>query len=64
VTKHRFRLGQKVQLTGDYSYRPAAGGDYQVVGQLPDSEGELRYRIKSTHKSQEIVVKESELKKA
>jgi hypothetical protein len=64
VAKHRFRLGQKVRLTRDYPYRPTAAGDYQVVGQLPDSKGELRYRIKSTHKPQEIVVKESELKKA
>ncbi len=49
MTEHRFRLGQKVPFTRGYPYRLAAAGDYQVVGQLPDSEGELRYRIKSTH---------------
>ncbi len=64
MTEHRFRLGQKVRLTRGYPYRLAAAGDYQVVGQLPDSKGELRYRIKSTHEPHEIVVKESELKKA
>jgi hypothetical protein len=64
MTEHRFRLGQKVQLTRGYPHRLAAAGDYQVVGQLPNSEGELRYRIKSTREPHERVVKESELKKA
>ncbi len=61
---HRFRLGQKVQFARGYPYRSAASGDYEVVRQLPNSEGEFHYRIKSTMEPHERVVKESELQKA
>src|SRR6266851_3161388 len=47
MTTHRFRVGQKVQLSSHRS-RMAATGAYEVVRQLPDSAGELYYRIKST----------------
>jgi hypothetical protein len=64
MTEHRFRLGQKVQFTRGYPYRNSAEGLYEVVRQLPDSDGEFLYRIKSVREPHERVVKESELEKA
>jgi hypothetical protein len=64
MTEHRFRIGQKVQLTRGFANRAAAAGDYQVVRQLPDDDGECRYRIKSTREAHDRVVKESELERA
>jgi hypothetical protein len=63
MTTYRFRVGQKVQLSSHRS-RMAAVGTYQVVRQLPDSAGELSYRIKSSREAHERVAKESELEKA
>jgi len=64
MTEHRFRLGQKVQITRGFPYRNSAEGPYEIVRQLPDSGGELHYRIKSAREPHERVVKESELEKA
>jgi hypothetical protein len=61
---HRFRLGQKVQFTRGYPYRNFAEGPYEIVRQLPDSDGEFHYRIKSVREPHERVVKESELERA
>ena len=47
MSEHRFRIGQKVQLTRGFPNRAAAAGEYQVVRQLPDDNGECLYRIKS-----------------
>jgi hypothetical protein len=64
MSDHRFRLGQKVQFTRGYPYRNSADGLYEIVRQLPDSNGEFLYRIKSVREPHERVVKESELEKA
>ena len=64
MTEHRFRLGQKVQFIRGYPYRSSADGLYEIVRQLPDSNGEFHYRIKSVEEPHERVVKESELEKA
>ena len=64
MAKHRFRTGQKVHYTRGYPYRNSADGPYEVVRQLPDSEGEFHYRIKSVREPHERVVKESDLEKA
>jgi hypothetical protein len=61
---HRFRSGQTVRLNRGLPNRSAADGDYKVVRQLPDSGGELQYRIKSVREPHERVVRESELQKA
>lgn len=58
---HRFRLGQMVRLSRRSSYQAMAEGTYQVVRQLPYSEGDYQYRIKSAREQHERVVKESEL---
>jgi hypothetical protein len=57
---HQFRSGQLVRLCRSIRYG-AAEGDYEIVRQLPDSGGELQYRIKSVREPHERVVKESDL---
>jgi hypothetical protein len=64
MTMHRFRVGQKVQLSRGYPLRMAAAGFYEVIRQLPDDAGEFCYRIKSSREAHERVAKESELEKA
>jgi hypothetical protein len=64
MTEHRFRLGQKVHFVRGYPYRNSASDLYEIVRQLPDSNGEYHYRIKSVGEPHERVVKESELEKA
>ena len=61
--KHRFRSGQSVRLNRGFPNRAAAEGLYEVVRQLPDSGGDLQYRIKSAREPHERVVKEGELEK-
>ena len=63
MPEHRFRLGQKVNFTRGYPYRNSAEGPYEIVRQLPGSDGEFHYRIKSVREPHERVVKESELQK-
>jgi hypothetical protein len=60
----RFRPGQTVRLTRGFPYKAAAEGDYKIVCRVPDSEGELQYRVKSAREPHERVMKESELAKA
>jgi hypothetical protein len=57
---HQFRCGQLVRYCCSIRYG-AADGDYEIVRQLPDEEGELQYRIKSVREPHERVVKESDL---
>ncbi|HEY4773601.1 MAG TPA: hypothetical protein VIH40_02180 [Xanthobacteraceae bacterium] len=64
MTTHRFRVGETVQLIEGTRYLAPAAGAYEVVRQLPDSEGEPHYRVKSRSEAHERVVKESQLRKA
>jgi hypothetical protein len=57
--QHRYNLGQLVRFSR--GFRSAAGGDYEVCRQLPDSDGELQYRIRSDREPHERVARESEL---
>jgi hypothetical protein len=59
---HKFRVGQKVQLVGGSRSLPTSQIGYEVVRQLPESEGELSYRIKSRGEAHERVAKESQLR--
>ncbi len=61
MAAHKFRVGQKVQLVAPH-FEPA--GDYEIVRQLPDANGECHYRIKSADEPHERVVKESQLRKS
>jgi hypothetical protein len=41
--------------------RSAAGGDYEVLRELPESGGEVQYRIKSDREAHERIANESDL---
>ena len=58
---NRFRTGQSVRLRSSIRTRSAAGGDYTVVRELPETGGETQYRIKSGREAHERVVNESDL---
>jgi hypothetical protein len=59
---HKFRVGQRVQLIETTrSLAPSQAG-YEVVRQLPESEGEPNYRIKSRSETHERAAKESQLR--
>lgn len=60
----KFRCGQIVRLSRSPTHQSAADGEYKVVRQLPDKDGELQYRVKSMREPHERVVKESDIKKA
>jgi hypothetical protein len=59
----RFRSGQTVRISRGLLHKSAAGGEYKIVRQLPESSGEQQYRIKSEREPHERVVKESDLEK-
>jgi hypothetical protein len=61
MAAHKFRIGQKVQLVTPL-FEPA--GDYEIVRQLPDANGECHHRIKSADEPHERAVKESQLRKS
>jgi hypothetical protein len=60
--KHKYDVGQLVRF--NRRSRSAADGDYEVCRQLPDSAGELQYRIRSPYETHERVARESELSHA
>jgi hypothetical protein len=61
---HRFASGHLVRLCGSTPFRYAAPGDYEVVGQLPERDGEFQYCIKSNREPYQRIVRESELEEA
>jgi len=58
---HKFRVGQMVRTV--YSRFPEKSGDtdYEVVRLMPESHGEMYYRIRSA-RSGERAVRESEIR--
>jgi hypothetical protein len=60
---HKFRPGQTVRLCRGLASRSAPGGDFKVVRQLPNGDGEPQYRIKSVREPCERVAKESDIEK-
>jgi hypothetical protein len=60
---HRYRSGQTVRVRRGPSRGSVAPGDYKVVRLLPESGGELEYRVKSVREAHERVVKESDLER-
>ena len=61
---HKFRVGQTVQIMQGARYVAVSSIGYTVVRQLPETNGEFSYRIKSTRETYDRVVKESQLVKA
>ena len=64
MATHKFRVGQKVQMIATFFDRHAPVGDYEIVLQLPESEGEFNYKIKSPHEPHQRMVKESQLRRS
>jgi hypothetical protein len=62
MTAHRFKIGQSVRLRLTVQARQAPAGEYRIVRQLPQTDGNMHYRVRSSADEQhEMVVKESEL---
>jgi hypothetical protein len=61
MSEHRFGLGQKVRFSRGYPHRSAPDDFYEVVRQLPETDGEPYYRIKSSREPHGRVVKENEI---
>ena len=60
--KHKFPVGTLVFFTASNVARPAAGGTYEIIRQLPtEGDDDCRYRIKSSIEAFERVAKESQL---
>jgi hypothetical protein len=61
--RHKFYVGQTVQLLQGGRYFAASSTGYKIVRQLPEANGERTYRIKSAGEAYERVVKEDQLVK-
>jgi hypothetical protein len=59
---HRFAAGHVVRLGRGTPF--AAAGNYEVVAQLPERDGELQYCIKSDREPYERIVREREIEAA
>ena len=64
MATHKFRVGQNVQFVAGRFERYFPADDYEIVQQLPESEGEFNYRIKSSRELHQRVVKESQLRRS
>jgi hypothetical protein len=63
MTVHKFKIGQSVWLRSSVQAGRAASGEYRVVRQLPQTDGSIHYRVRSSADEQyEVVVKETELR--
>jgi hypothetical protein len=58
---HKFKLRQTVFLQPTSLNRGAAPGAYEVTKQLPERDGQLEYRIKSSNEPHERAVKDNEI---
>jgi hypothetical protein len=58
---HKFKVGQSVRFSGASHYEREGSGSYKVIAHLPEEYGDWQYRILSTDKTRERVVKESQL---
>jgi hypothetical protein len=61
MAKHKFPVGQKVEIAPQHGFSPR--GVFEVVRLLPPRDGEFEYRIKSADEPHERVVKESLLRR-
>ena len=62
MTARKFKIGQSVRLRSTVQTRQPEAGEYRIVSQLRQTDGSIRYRVRSSADEQyEMVVKESEL---
>ncbi len=64
MATHKFRVGEKVQFLGGTAIKFATSDVYEIVQQLPESNGEYQYKIKSLDEPHLRVAKESQLRRA
>ena len=60
----QFSVGEVVTWIPDLLLRSESHGDYRIVAQMPDRDGDHVYRIKSPLEEYERVVEESRLVKS
>ena len=60
----QFNVGQVVTCIPDRFLRYAAPGNYKIIAEMPDRDGDHMYRIKSRLEEHERVVEESLLVKS
>jgi hypothetical protein len=58
---HKFKVGEFVRFDSSQRYSNIASGPFVVTKQLPERNGELAYRLKSSHESHERTAKEKDL---
>ncbi len=61
MSRHRYRIGQKVRFAPGKIGKMTATGDYSVTRQLPIESGENMYRVKSSEENFERVARESQI---
>jgi hypothetical protein len=64
MATHKFRVGEKVQSLAGQSVRFATAELFEIVQQLPESDGEYQYKIKSLDEPHLRAAKESQLRRA
>jgi len=64
MATHKFRVGEKVQFLAGLGVRFATSEVYEIVQQLPESDGEYHYKIKSVDEPYLRMAKESQLSRA
>jgi hypothetical protein len=63
MAKHRYQIGEKVRLLTGAAVHFATIEVYEIVQQLPESDGEYQYKIKSLDEPHLRVAKESQLRR-
>ncbi len=61
MPNHRFQVGQTVFLEGSRNLN-IPGGEYVITKKLPERNGGLEYRVKSSKEPHQRVVREDQLK--
>ena len=47
MTARKFKIGQSVRLRSTVQARQAEAGEYRIVRQLPQTDGSIRYHVRS-----------------
>jgi hypothetical protein len=61
MSVYKFKIGQTVFIVPALNLN-IPGGTYVITKKLPESNGELEYRVRSVNEPHERVVRESELR--
>jgi len=63
MAAHKFQIGERVQLLAGQDVRFATAQVFEIVQQLPESDGQYQYRIKSLDEPHMRVAKERLLRR-